>query len=452
MHRSSRLVAAALALLVSAPAFAHRDRRHRAHGDNFFFVEENDRLPQDPTEGTSTTDIDLVDVDLDGDLDLFITQGTAGPDPRANRLLINDGEGVYADESATRLRYTNVQNSAKTDFGDIDGDGDLDAIIANVLQEQLLVNDGAGNFDLAPRGRIPVIPIPRPGPPSDFDVTADAVFADVNCDGHLDILLSNENPFALGADQGRQNRLYLNNGMGWYLSNSPLPPAPGLGDQSIGMLVGDVDEDGAPDIIVLNRGQERVLMGDCSGAFVEETAARMPLIDTSDPNTSSSRGGALADLDRDGDLDLIVANSRGQAVDYYKNDGAGVFVPAEFGAPVLPDETNTGLLVVNLDRDRDLDVYLLNAGRFDAGPAGHGFFGGPDRYFRNGRGGFRDRTEDHFDMPIAPTTAAAFGDIDEDGDLDLVTGNTDDNVPGDTGAERVFVQRHRCPWWWGWWW
>src|SRR4051794_26734037 len=63
------------------------------HGQNFVFVEESaSRLPAD-TElpGTSTTDVDLVDVDRDGDLDLFITEGTDGPAPRPNRLLLNNG-------------------------------------------------------------------------------------------------------------------------------------------------------------------------------------------------------------------------------------------------------------------------------------------------------------------------------------------------------------------------
>jgi hypothetical protein len=407
---------------------------------NFHFVEESERLGADTSpEGTSTTDLDLVDIDGDGDLDLYVTQGTAGPDGRADRLYANDGQGVFTDETSTRLaRVNNTTNTAGAAFGDIDGDGDPDALLANLGQEQLLINDGNGVFDEAPPGRIPVTPFdPRSGV---LDVSAGVAFADVNEDGALDALISNENPFLPGPLEGAQNRLYLNDGTGTFVE-AALPPAL---DQSVAQLTGDIDGDGDLDIVVLNRGQERILIGDGSGSFKEETAERIPAVDLSVPNVSSSRGGGLADLDDDGDLDLIVGNSRGQPVEYYENDGCGFFDRAAFAYRPEVTDTVTGLVLIDLDRDGDLDVYLPDAGEFDAGPAGHGFFGARDHYLRNnGRGKFQDRTTHHFDLPNDPTTAATFGDLDGDGDLDLVVGNTDDNVPGDNGGERVFIQRRR---------
>jgi large repetitive protein len=383
-------------------------------GQNFVLVEEV-RLPPDTSPpGTSTTDVDLVDVDGDGDLDVFKAEGTDSLAGRPNQLLINTGGGRFVNESATRLPPS-VANSTKADFGDVDGDGDLDAIIANVGGEQLLLNDGEGFFTDGSAA----LPAPLP---IFSDISADARFADVDGDGDLDILVSNEDPFPGGL--GAQNRLWINPGDGGFVDQtaSRLPVAI---DQTAAMLPGDIDEDGDLDIVVLNRGQENVLINNGTGFFTDETAARFPV------TTDSTRGGGLADLDGDGDLDLVTGNSRGEAAAIYFNDG-GVFVAGTFGMTPSPDETISSLELVDLDGDGDLDVYLSNAGRFQAG---HGFLGGPDRYFRNnGRGEFVERTASHFQPPDDPTTDAAFGDIDGDGDVDLVVANS-----GENGDERVFV-------------
>jgi FG-GAP-like repeat len=389
-----------------------------SQGQNFVLVEEA-RLPPDTSlSGTSTTDVDLIDVDGDGDLDLFKAEGTDSIAGRPNQLLMNTGDGHFVDESATRLPPA-VANSTKADFGDVDGDGDLDAIVANVGGEQLLVNDGSGFFADASLARLP--------PPLFIlnDISADARFVDVDGDGDLDIVVANENPFPGGL--GAQNRLWINNlnaPVGKFLDETDgrLPAAI---DQTAAMLPGDIDGDGDLDIVVLNRGQDNVLINNGTGFFGDETAQRFPV------TTDTTRGGGLADLDGDGDLDLVVGNSRGETAALYFND-AGVFVAGDLGMAPLAGETISGLELGDLDGDGDLDVYLPNAGPF---VMGHGFLGGPDRYFRNnGRGHFVERTAIHFRPPDDPTTDAAFGDIDADGDVDLVVGNS-----GENGNERVFV-------------
>ena len=137
---------------------------------------------------------------------------------------------------------------------------------------------------------------------------------------------------------------------------------------------------------MLNRGQDFVLVNNGSGVFVNETAARFPV------RADTSRGGGLADLDADGDPDLVVANSRNEPIALYINEG-GVFEPEDFGATPGIDETNTGLELVDLDGNGTLDVYVPNAGAFTAG---HGFGGGQDHYYRNtGKAKFTDRTGKH---------------------------------------------------------
>jgi hypothetical protein len=405
-------LALATALLAASLASAE------GHGQNFRFFEESFRLPPDTSlPGTSTTDVDLVDVDGDGDLDLFMAEGTDSVAGRPNRLLINTGAGTFVDETAARIPLPNNSNSTKADFGDVDGDGDLDAIVANVGPEQLLLNDGDGIFTDGSAQLPPPVPLFS-------NISADARFADVDGDGDLDVLVSNENPFPGGL--GAQNRVFINDGTG-HFTDQTAARLPVAIDQTAAMLPGDVDGDGDLDIVVLNRGQENVLINGGGGVFHDETAARFPV------TTDSTRGGGLADLDGDGDLDVVTGNSRSEPVALYLNED-GVFTAKAFGMVPLPNETDAGLELVDLEGDGDLDVYLPNAGQFQAG---HGFLGGPDRYFRNnGNAKFKERTDKHFNPPNDPSTDAAFGDIDGDGDLDLVVGNS-----GENGGERVFVNR-----------
>jgi FG-GAP-like repeat len=397
-----------------------------AAGQGFHFVEESARLEPDASApGTSSTDVNLVDVDGDGDLDLYLAEGTDSLAGRPDRLLLNDGHAHFTDVSATRLPAPNNQNSTVADFGDVDGDGDLDALVAGVLGEDLLINDGTGTFSLA-NGQLPA-PIVIP-PQGKFDITAHVLLADVDGDGDLDALLSNENPFNPSPTGGDQNRLWINDGAGVFTDDTAAR-LPARSDQTGAIVAGDIDDDGDLDLVVLNRGQDFVLVNvDGLGHYVDQTATRFPT------TTDTSRGGALADLDGDGDLDLLVGNSRGEPVAYYRNS-CGVFTAAAFGHVPSANETVAGIVVVDLDRDGDDDVYLPNAGAFQTG---HGFLGGPDRYFRNnGQGKFQERTSKHFGTPPSdPTTAAGFGDLDGDGDLDLVTAGS-----GVGGEERLFLNR-----------
>jgi FG-GAP-like repeat len=407
--------------VISIAALSLISASAQGHGGRNLFVERSNRLPPDTSPpGTSSTDVDLVDVDGDGDLDLFIAEGTDSAAARPNRLLLNRGHGTFQDVSATHLPHVAPDaNSTKAEFADLDGDGDLDALVANLGPEQLLLNDGHGVFADG-SAQLP------PPPPLFEDITANVHLADVDGDGDLDALLSNENPFNPSPTGGAQNRLWLNDGAGRF-TDETAARLPAATDQTGAMLPGDIDGDGDLDVVVLNRGPDFVLINDGQGVFADETAARFPA------TTDISRGGGLADLDGDGDLDLVVANSRNQPVALYINRD-GVFQARDFGAAPLPDETDTGLELVDFDEDGDLDVYVPNAGAFTVG---HGFGGGQDRYFRNnGKAKFKERTAHHFPAVLDPTTDAAFGDIDKDGDLDLVVGNS-----GENGAERLFVNR-----------
>ena len=133
-------------MLIAAGVAASAVVTAQSGGQAFHFVEESHRLPADTTTGSSTTDVDLVDVDPDGDLDLHLTQGTPGFAGRLDRRPINPGfnSGTFVDESATRS-YAQRRQQHQDRSGDLDGDGDVDGMVANARRD-LLINNGAGVF------------------------------------------------------------------------------------------------------------------------------------------------------------------------------------------------------------------------------------------------------------------------------------------------------------------
>lgn len=392
-----------------------------------WFVDESFRLPDsllDEPAGTSSTGVNLVDVDRDGDLDIFLAEGTASLDGRPNVLLINDGRGFFSDESTTRLPQGPAANSTKAAFADFDRDGDLDAVVANVGPEQLLLNDGHGHFtDASDR---------LPPPPDIFsDISANVQVADVNGDHCPDIVVANENPFDPAPDHGAQNRLWINDCHGRF-SDETAARLPAVTDQTAALRTGDIDRDGDVDIVVLDRGQDRIWINLGGGFFADDTATRLPAI------ADSTRGGALVDMNGDGSLDLVTSNSRGEIPRLYLNDGRGVFREESIPWVEADDETDTDLALTDLDGDRFPDVYIGNAGHFDGG---HGFEGGADHFFENHHGHLREATSAHAVFPAdQASTGAAFGDLDGDGDADLVVAGTGD---GELGREHIFMRRER---------
>ncbi|HYC77302.1 MAG TPA: FG-GAP-like repeat-containing protein, partial [Planctomycetota bacterium] len=99
-----------------------------------------------PVQAVWSEEVDAADLDGDGDLDLVYAKGdgfaSAGA-PRQNTILINDGTGVFADQTATRLPAL-TGNAKDVDLVDVDGDGDFDLVVANGFGQQprLFLNDG----------------------------------------------------------------------------------------------------------------------------------------------------------------------------------------------------------------------------------------------------------------------------------------------------------------------
>ena len=213
--------------------------------------------------------VKLGDLDGDGDLDAFVANSTAGGGP--NRVFTNDGSGMFSD-SGQALGSSESRNVA---LGDLDGDGDLDAYVANQGINRVWINDGGGVFSDS-------------GQVLGANDSHDVLLGDLDGDGDLDAFVTN-----LGT-----NRVWVNDGTGAFSDS-----AQSLGaETSVNAALGDVDGDGDHDAVVSNdvTGQaNEVWLNDGSGGF---TASAQSI------GTGTSRDVALGDIDADGDLDLLVVN------------------------------------------------------------------------------------------------------------------------------------------------
>ncbi|MCP4543439.1 MAG: DUF11 domain-containing protein [Chloroflexi bacterium] len=165
---------------------------------------------------------------------------------------------------------------------------------------------------------------------------------------------------------------------------------------------GDMDGDGTLDLVVANSGdQNMVYMNAGDGTF--------PISRTFGTGSDSTRSVALGDVDGDGDLDIAVANASGQS-GVYLNAGDGTFPAANLLAPGPGGNQASSVALGDLDGDGDLDLALGQAARQNL------------IYWNEGDGTFGTYTS--FDPTLDGTESVALGDVDEDGDLDIVVGKT----------------------------
>lgn len=247
------------------------------------------------------------DVDNDGDMDIFITSGTTSRFTCGQyRLYINDGLGYYTDETATMFPIGNVCNNMDCIFGDIENDFDIDIRTASTgsNNSRLYINDGTGVYQLSTS--IPGYEIP----PDDTCYSYD--FGDINGDGDLDLL-------GVNAAVGSSSELLLcNDGTGSFTNcSSQITPNPNIDDNDSKFF--DYNNDGDLDLIVGSLGPtERIYSNNGAGFFTQVTGIITVVND-------SSLDVKVADLDNDGDYDVVTAQGEsGIFTDrIYMNIGAG---------------------------------------------------------------------------------------------------------------------------------
>ena len=305
---------------------------------------------------------------------------------------------------ASAQLYTNASNnlpdngargpSMDVRTADIDGDGDLDIILANEFQANtILLNDGSGNFT---NGTFNNIPQP-------INDSEDVAIADFNQDGHLDLVFCSEDDITLG--QMNVHEYYLGDGTGKFTTAPHQLPD----SEANAVITADINQDSLPDLLFGNNGPTGLLLNNGDGTFTVNTD-RIPAVNRTTQDL------AIADVDGDGDMDLMEGNENGNVL--FINDGNGFFT--DESATRLPQGLNIETRKItfgDIDGDDDVDIFLSNVV----------FIPGRNPQNRllknNGSGNFSDATLSQLPADSDHTIDAIFEDIDLDSDLDLVVAN-----------------------------
>jgi serine/threonine protein kinase len=330
-----------------------------------------------PGGSAPTSSIAAADVDGDGDLDVLL-----GNHNTPSRVLLNAGDGSFP--TSIELPGGSVPTRSIA-AADVDGDGDLDVLLGNHnTPSRVLLNAGIGSFSTS---------IELPG---DSVQTKSIAAADVDGDGDLDVLLGNYNS---------PSRVLLTAGGGTFPMSIELP---GDNAYTYSIAAADVDGDGDLDVLLGNLGSpSRVLLNAGDGTF--PAFIELPVFVSDFGGIASTYSIAAADVDGDGDLDVLLGNWDSPSY-VLLNAGDGSF-PTSTELPGGSAQTKS-IAAADVDGDGDLDVLL-----------GIGNYGSPSRVLLNaGDGTFPMSIELPGDNAYTYSIAAA--DVDGDGDLDVLLGNS----------------------------
>ena len=390
----------------------------------------------------------VFDYDGDGDQDLLFVDAAPLPgytgEPPKSRLFRNDGPGHFVDVTET-ARLAVAGYGAGATAGDVDGDGDLDLFVSVFGADRLLRNQGDGTFADVTAGS---------GAGDDL-WSMSAAFADFDRDGDLDLYVTNYVHYRVDVHRacgdeasglvsycaphrfiGAPDRYFRNRGDGRFEEATQAVGLPEDQGNGLGVVAGDLDDDGWPDLYVANDATPNFLYRnrgtDASGELKFEDVSLVSGTSLSDRGVPEGGMGVdLGDYDGDGRLDIFVANSDLETNALYRNLGGGLFTDSRFAAGIAEPslhEVAFGAVWADFDHDADLDLavanghILDNAERFRAGS----LYKQRNQVFENlGNGRFREERASGLDVVRASRGLAA-GDLDGDGDLDLAVVNMDD--------------------------
>jgi enediyne biosynthesis protein E4 len=391
----------------------------------------------------------FLDFDNDGDLDLYAVAGFQDREGRlvtpegANRLYRQDPGLVFTDVTAQSGAGHQGYGQGVA-VGDVDNDGDLDLYVTNFGPGALLVNRGDGTFEDATE-RSGIV---------DPGWGTSCGFFDYDADGFLDLFVARYvafTPGAVGRDAGGRpdypspwmftgnaDALFHNDGDGTFTDVSASSGIGAALGKGLGVVFTDLDGDGRIDLFVANDGEPNFAWIQRDGGRFEERASALGLAVGGFGRPQANMGIAPGDCDGDGDLDLFVTHLVQESNTLFVRGGDGRFedrtLASGLGAASL-DFTGFGTLFLDVELDGDLDLAVVNGSIArrrpfpGAGTSAHwSAYAEPNHlYLNDGAAHFARAKEGcgDFCSAIEVGRGLASGDVDGDGDLDLLVSNGD---------------------------
>ena len=403
------------------------------------------------------------DYDNDGYLDIYLINAHSQGEQAdtvlpSNVLYHNNKDGSFTDVTAVAgIGDTGYGVGATT--GDYDNDGDVDLYLTNFGPNVLYRNNGNGTFtDVAETAQV-----------ADTGWGTSCAFADFDNDGFLELYVTNYANYTLDAHKTcyrhnipvycgpssyppQPDILYHNNGNGTFTNLTKqsgllsVPAAHGLG-----VAVGDADNDGDADIYIANDQDFNFLFENRGDGTFEEIGLLSGVSCSDMGKAEAGMGVAFADFDNDGKLDLTVSNFQKETNTLYHNAGDNFFIDTTIPAGIA-EHTHRylgwGIGFLDYDNDGYKDIFVANGHTMDNIAEVDRSTTTPQQnlLFRNlANGQFADVTAQMGDgFALRKTSrAAAFGDYDNDGDIDILITNwnqTADLLRNDGGNKNNWIQ------------
>jgi hypothetical protein len=412
------------------------------------FQHINGATPTKYTVETMGSGAAFFDFDSDGDLDIYLVNSAHFPKPfrsyeihteplPINRLFSNNGDGTFTDVTA-QAGVGDTSYGMGCAVGDIDNDGDADLYVTNFGRNILYRNNGDGTFaDITAEANV-----------GDDRWSASASFLDYDLDGFLDLYVLNYLDYTFEKNRIWRNKsglpiycgpsyyfaetdaLYHNNGDGTFTDVTQEMRVSRM-SKGLGVICGDMDEDGFPDIYIANDTRANFLYWNQSGELFKEVGAMLGVAHDERGFNEAGMGVDMGDYDRDGRFDLFITNFSGETNTLYHNRGedgfANVTEAANLGRASWLS-LGFGTKFCDFDNDGFLDIFVANGhinDLIEKTDEEVTYAQANQLFENNGDGTFTDvssHSGEHFSTRKVGR-GTAFGDYDNDGDIDLLINN-----------------------------